>query len=44
MEDKDNEPKPYQELVLSLGTIQSSICKHMRKEEKQVAITIYAFL
>ncbi|XP_030458146.2 zinc finger protein BRUTUS-like At1g18910 [Syzygium oleosum] len=36
MEDDDNEPKPYQELVLSLGTIQSSICKHMRKEEKQV--------
>ncbi|XP_048137268.1 zinc finger protein BRUTUS-like At1g74770 isoform X2 [Rhodamnia argentea] len=36
MEDDDNEPEPYQELVFSLSTVQSSVCKHMRKEEKQV--------
>lgn len=35
-EDDDDEPKPYQELVLILSTIQSSICKHEHKEEKQV--------
>ncbi|KAL9664928.1 hypothetical protein QQ045_020337 [Rhodiola kirilowii] len=27
--------KPYQELVFQIGTIQTAICKHMHKEEKQ---------
>ncbi|CAM8984233.1 unnamed protein product [Rhodiola kirilowii] len=28
--------KPYQELVFRIGTIQTAICKHLHKEEKQV--------
>uniref|UniRef100_A0A7N1A4D0 Zinc finger protein n=1 Tax=Kalanchoe fedtschenkoi TaxID=63787 RepID=A0A7N1A4D0_KALFE len=28
--------KPYQELVFRIGTIETAICKHMHKEEKQV--------
>ncbi|XWS51065.1 hypothetical protein CRYUN_Cryun12cG0144200 [Craigia yunnanensis] len=36
LEESENISKELQELVFCIGTIQSSICKHMLKEEKQV--------
>ncbi|XVE54866.1 hypothetical protein DITRI_Ditri03aG0117000 [Diplodiscus trichospermus] len=36
LEGGENISKALQELVFCIGTIQSSICKHMLKEEKQV--------
>ncbi|XVF12013.1 hypothetical protein REPUB_Repub08aG0078000 [Reevesia pubescens] len=36
LEESENISKALQELVFCIGTIQSSICKHMLKEEKQV--------
>ncbi|XP_022768172.1 zinc finger protein BRUTUS-like At1g74770 [Durio zibethinus] len=36
LEESKNISKALQELVFCIGTIQSSICKHMLKEEKQV--------
>ncbi|OMO96591.1 Zinc finger, RING-type [Corchorus capsularis] len=36
LEETENTSKALQELVFCIGTIQSSICKHMLKEEKQV--------
>ncbi|GKA70707.1 zinc finger protein BRUTUS-like protein isoform X1, partial [Tanacetum coccineum] len=35
-EDEKNMSKPFQELVYFIGTLQTSICKHMAKEEEQV--------
>lgn len=32
--------KSYQELVSLIGTIQTAVCNHMYKEEKQVLKTI----
>ncbi|XVF09170.1 hypothetical protein REPUB_Repub07fG0068500 [Reevesia pubescens] len=36
LEESENISKSLQELVFCIGTIQSSFCKHMLKEEKQV--------
>ena len=38
LEESENISKELQELVFCIGTIQSSICKHMLKEEKQVTL------
>ncbi|KAJ0755039.1 putative transcription factor C2H2 family [Helianthus annuus] len=35
-EDETHISKPFQELVYFIGTLQTSICKHMAKEEEQV--------
>lgn len=35
-EDEIDMSKPFQELVYFIGTLQTSICKHMAKEEQQV--------
>ncbi|KAI3726913.1 hypothetical protein L1987_66720 [Smallanthus sonchifolius] len=35
-EDERRFSKPFQELVYFIGTLQTSICKHMAKEEEQV--------
>ncbi|KAL8230661.1 hypothetical protein R6Q57_000439 [Mikania cordata] len=35
-EDEIHISKPFQELVYFIGTLQTSICKHMAKEEEQV--------
>lgn len=35
-EDERSISKPFQELVYFICTLQSSICKHMAKEEEQV--------
>ncbi|XP_071731632.1 zinc finger protein BRUTUS-like At1g74770 isoform X2 [Rutidosis leptorrhynchoides] len=35
-EDEKHISKPFQELVYFIGTLQTSVCKHMAKEEEQV--------
>lgn len=41
MEGDANTAKPFQELVLLISTIQTTICHHMLKEEEQVHIYLY---
>ncbi|GMQ10420.1 hypothetical protein CsSME_00053425 [Camellia sinensis var. sinensis] len=36
MEKEESTSKQFQELVFCIGTIQTAICQHMLKEEKQV--------
>ena len=38
LEENKSGLKPFQELVVCIGTMQSSICQHMLKEEEQVTI------
>lgn len=38
LEENNKCSKPFEELAFCIGTMQSSICKHMLKEEEQVAI------
>ncbi|KAM0033066.1 putative hemerythrin [Helianthus debilis subsp. tardiflorus] len=37
-EDETHISKPFQELVYFIGTLQTSICKHMAKEEEQTCL------